>query len=58
LPPWMGLLVHANPVTYGVDLMRHAIGQPTTFATSLDLGVVVAFGALMVGAVMVWFRRE
>jgi len=58
LPPWMTWLVHANPVTYGVDLMRHAIGQPTVFAAALDFGVVVTFGSVMVGSVILWFRRE
>jgi ABC-2 type transport system permease protein len=28
LPRWMAALVHVNPVTYGVDLMRHALAQP------------------------------
>ncbi len=58
LPAWMSFLVHVNPLTYGVDLMRHAIGQPTVFAAALDLGVVTAFGALAILAALAWFRRE
>jgi ABC-2 type transport system permease protein len=58
LPGWMAFLVHVNPLTYGVDLMRHAIGQPTVFAAALDLGIVACFGALMLVAALAWFRRE
>jgi ABC-2 type transport system permease protein len=58
LPRWMATLVHLNPLTYGVDLMRHAIGQPVIFRPSTDLAVLLGFGILMVAAALVWFRRE
>ncbi|HJZ87934.1 MAG TPA: ABC transporter permease [Polyangia bacterium] len=58
LPGWMALLVHANPVTYGVDLMRRVIGQPAVFSTGLDVAVVCGFGAAMVGLALLMFRRE
>jgi ABC-2 type transport system permease protein len=57
LPPWMSALVHLNPVTYGVDLMRIALGQPATFAASTDLGVLLLFGAGAVGLSLLLFRR-
>ncbi len=58
LPAWMAVLVHLNPLTYGVDLMRHAVGQPVVFRPALDLAVVAGFGSIMLGAALAWFRRE
>jgi ABC-2 type transport system permease protein len=58
LPGWMAMLVRLNPVTYGVDLMRHALAQPAVFAVGLDVAVLVGFAALMVGLALAWFRRE
>ena len=58
LPSWMAVLVHLNPVTYGVDLMRHALVQPAVFAVWLDLVVLAGFALAMVGLALVWFRRE
>jgi ABC-2 type transport system permease protein len=58
LPPWMSALVHVNPMTYGVDLMRSALGQPSHFPALLDLGIVLAFGTAMVGLALLLFRRE
>jgi len=58
LPTWMAVAVHANPVTYGVDLMRRVIGQPVFFSTLRDLTVVCGFGAVMVLAALLMFRRE
>jgi ABC-2 type transport system permease protein len=58
LPGWMSILVRLNPVTYGVDLMRHAIGQPSVFAAATDLAVLGGFAAAMVLVSLWWFRRE
>jgi ABC-2 type transport system permease protein len=41
LPPALLLLARANPVTYAVDLLRHALGQPAERALTVDLVVVV-----------------
>jgi len=57
LPPWMRALVLVNPITYGVDLMRAAIGQPHAFAWTLDVGVQGAFAAAMCVAALTAFRR-
>jgi ABC-2 type transport system permease protein len=57
LPPWMRLLVMANPVSYGVDLMRAAIDQPHAFSAALDVAVLAAFAAAMCGAAWTAFRR-
>jgi ABC-2 type transport system permease protein len=57
LPPWMRVLVTVNPVTYGVDLMRAAIGQPHVFSSTLDVAVQVAFALAMCLAALAAFRR-
>jgi ABC-2 type transport system permease protein len=57
LPAWMRTLLMANPVTYGVDLMRAAIGQPHAFAWVVDVAVLGGFAAAMCGAALVSFRR-
>jgi ABC-2 type transport system permease protein len=50
MPTWLYTAVRLNPVTYAVDLMRGALGQPMEFsaATSLaalGVSIVVAFTA-------------
>jgi ABC-2 type transport system permease protein len=57
LPAWMRLLVMANPVTYGVDLMRASIGQPHAFAVGLDVAVLSLSAAATCGAALTAFRR-
>ncbi len=57
LPPWMHALVLANPVTYGVDLMRASIGQPHAFAATIDVGVQAVFATAMCLAALGAFRR-
>jgi ABC-2 type transport system permease protein len=57
MPPWMHGLLLANPVTYGVDLMRASIGQPHLFSLGLDVGVQAAFALAMCSAALVSFRR-
>jgi ABC-2 type transport system permease protein len=58
LPGWMAVLVRLNPVTYGVDLMRHALAQPSVFGAGLDLVVLLGFAGTMVALALTWFRRE
>ncbi|HEX7481166.1 MAG TPA: ABC transporter permease [Polyangiales bacterium] len=58
LPMWMAVLVRVNPVTYGVDLMRHALDQPVVFSTGLDLLVLCGFAGAMIALSLAWFRRE
>jgi len=57
LPPFMRALVMVNPITYGVDLMRAAIGQPHDFPWGLDAGAEAAFAAVMSVAALASFRR-
>jgi ABC-2 type transport system permease protein len=57
LPPWMRALVMANPVSYGVDLMRAAIGQPHAFSVVADVAVQCGFAMAMCVAALTAFRR-
>jgi ABC-2 type transport system permease protein len=58
LPGWMKTLVLLNPITYGVDLMRAAIGQTHAFATGLDAALLTAFALGMCGVAFASFRRD
>jgi ABC-2 type transport system permease protein len=42
MPAPLRLLARLNPVTYQVDLMRHAFGQPAEFSRWTDVGVLLA----------------
>jgi hypothetical protein len=53
----MRTLLVANPVSYGVDLMRAAIGQPHAFSWVLDVAVQGTFAVAMCGAALLSFRR-
>src|SRR5262249_54004082 len=57
LPFWMRTLVALNPVLYGVDLMRAAIGRGHASAVSLDLVVLAGFTGAMTTAALLAFRR-
>jgi ABC-2 type transport system permease protein len=54
MPPLLRALARANPVTYMVDLMRHAFSQPAEFTAGTDLVVlaVSAAGALTLAALL------
>lgn len=41
LPPVLRALARANPISYAVDGIRHALGQPAEFPTALDAAVVL-----------------
>jgi ABC-2 type transport system permease protein len=58
MPPWMQALLRINPVSYGVDLMRAAIGQPHAFSATLDVTVQIAFAILMCVSALAAFRRS
>ncbi len=49
MPPALRAVARVNPVTYAVDLLRHAFGQPGEFALATDLAVVL--GVMLVGFV-------
>ncbi len=57
LPKWLDILTKINPLTYGIDGMRYALGGPYEFSPLLDFFVLSLFTivATLVGAVL--FRR-
>jgi ABC-2 type transport system permease protein len=57
LPGWLKMLTYVNPLTYGVDGIRFAVGGPSHFSPVSDFLILMAFwiGATLAGAFM--FRR-
>ncbi len=58
LPPPLRFLAEINPVTYQVDLMRHAFGQPAEFTVATDVLVLVAVTAGVFAATGLLFDPE
>jgi ABC-2 type transport system permease protein len=54
LPGWLNALTHLNPLTYGVDGLRFALGGYYQFSPLVDIVALVAFwiAATLVGAFM------
>jgi ABC-2 type transport system permease protein len=58
LPSWLYVFVRFNPISYGVDALRGIIlGVSYSFGLPLDLLVVTAFAAVLIGLGTVAFRR-
>src|SRR5579875_2934791 len=49
---WLGLLMHLNPLSYGVDALRNALfpAEHTLFAFDLNLAITAGFCALVFAA--------
>jgi ABC-2 type transport system permease protein len=58
MPQLLRLLAQANPVTYQVDLMRHAFGQPAEFSIQLDILVLVLVTLVIFGLASLLFDTE
>ena len=58
MPPALRVLARVNPVTYQVDLMRHAFAQPTEFAAGTDVLVLVGAAAVAFGLTALLFDPE
>jgi ABC-2 type transport system permease protein len=58
MPPALGWLARVNPVSYGVDLMRHAFGQPTEFAVGTDVWVLLGVSLVLFGLAGLLFDPE
>lgn len=58
MPAILRLLAQANPVTYQVDLMRHAFGQPAEFPAGVDVGVLGAVTVVIFGLACLLFDAE
>jgi ABC-2 type transport system permease protein len=58
MPQLLRSLALLNPVTYQVDLLRHAFGQPTEFSTQLDTAVVILVTGVVFVLASVLFDSE
>jgi ABC-2 type transport system permease protein len=58
MPHLLRLLAQANPVTYQVDLMRHAFGQPAEFSMQLDILLLVLVTLVVFGLASLLFDTE
>jgi ABC-2 type transport system permease protein len=58
MPSPLRLLAHANPVTYQVDLMRHAFGQSAEFPVQVDGLVLVGVTVALFGLAVALFDPE
>ncbi len=52
IPQWLSILTKLNPLTYGIDGLRFALGGPYEFSPVLDLAILMVFSvvATLVGA--------
>jgi ABC-2 type transport system permease protein len=58
MPAGLRVLAQANPVSYQVDLMRHAFDQPTEFAVQTDVLVLVVVTLVLFGLACLLFDPE
>jgi ABC-2 type transport system permease protein len=58
MPAPLRLLARLNPVTYQVDLMRHAFGQPAEFGLEVDMLVLLGVTAAAFGMTAALFDPE
>jgi ABC-2 type transport system permease protein len=58
MPPALRILALINPVTYQVDLMRHAFGQPAELGAGGDAAVLLGTTALAFGLTVLLFDPE
>lgn len=58
MPVPLRLLARANPVTYQVDLMRHAFAQPAEFSVVPDLLILAAVTLVAFGLAVLLFDPE
>ncbi|AFM25533.1 ABC transporter permease [Desulfomonile tiedjei] len=57
IPEWLSILTKINPLTYGIDGMRFALGGPYEFSPLLDLAVLVVFSVVATLAGAFLFER-
>lgn len=58
VPEWIKPLIIINPLSYGVDAMRHITIAIGSFPFWLDLGFLVVFSLVMIGLAVPQFNRE
>ena len=57
VPPWLKMVAHLNPFTYGVDLLRGIFSGVQHYAVWQDLGVLVGCAAVFLSLAVAAFRR-
>ena len=57
LPAWLKYVVYANPLTYGVDLLRNIVLGISTFSITLDCCILVVFGVAAIFFAVLFFNR-
>ncbi len=57
LPLWLWTLTYLNPLTYGVDGLRFALGSAYNLSPLVNLAVIAAFWAVTTIAGSLLFRR-
>jgi ABC-2 type transport system permease protein len=58
MPAPLRLLARLNPVTYQVDLTRHAFGQPAEFSWTADLLILIGVSVVLFGLTALLFDPE
>lgn len=58
MPPALRAVARVNPVTYAVDLLRHAFGQPAEFLPALDTVAVLGVTLIAFAAAALLFDPE
>jgi ABC-2 type transport system permease protein len=58
MPPALRHLARVNPVTYQVDLMRHAFGQPIEFGLGTDILILIGSALVLLGLAALIFDPE
>ena len=58
MPPALRSLARINPVTYQVDLMRHALGQGAEFSAATDVFVLIPAAVVLFVAASLLFDPE
>jgi len=57
IPGWLKVLTHGNPLTYGIDGMRYALGGTYRFSPLLSLVVLLQFWVVTTLAGAILFKR-
>ncbi|MFN8374016.1 MAG: ABC transporter permease [Anaerolineae bacterium] len=58
VPDWLKPLMVVNPLSYGVDALRHITVGVGTFPLALDVGFLVVFSVIMTAIALPLFNRE
>jgi ABC-2 type transport system permease protein len=58
VPEWIKPLIAINPLSYGVDALRHITVGAGTFSFAFDVGFLVVFAVILVTIAVPMFNRE